>query len=259
MFWSSFDTVGPVYQAMPEFLRSTNFVNPEIMTKSPFQLAYNTSKSAFDYFPSLPSTSLDAFNKYQSTRSANMATWLSVYPFAEETADCGPDDVVFVDVGGGIGHQCVALREKYPDLKGRVILQDLEHPISGKLDHPGVEGIVHTAFDEQPVKGARFYYLRAVLHDFPDSACHTILSRLKDAMRQKSRILIDEMVLPNSGVDWAATHTDLTMMACLAAKERTQQQWERLLDDAGLMIEKQRSYNGGWSGYESITTVTRKV
>lgn len=35
-----------------------------------------------------------------STRSADMKTWLSVYPVAEETADSGLEDVVFVDVGG---------------------------------------------------------------------------------------------------------------------------------------------------------------
>jgi len=77
-------------------------------------------------------------------------------------------------------------------------------------------------------------------------------------MSEKSRILIEEMVLPNSGVDWAATHTDLTMMACFAAKERTQEQWESLLDSAGLKIQAQRTYEGGWGGYEGIITVAKK-
>jgi hypothetical protein len=99
---------------------------------------------------------MDAFNKYMSARSSDTVTWLSVYPFAEKIADCGPDDVVFVDVGGGIGHQCKSLREKYPAMKGRVIVQDLEHPIEGKIDHPGVEGMVHSFFDEQPIKGVNF-------------------------------------------------------------------------------------------------------
>jgi demethylsterigmatocystin 6-O-methyltransferase len=82
-----------------------------------------------------------------------MQTWLSVYPLREKTADCGPEDVIFVDVGGSIGHQCKALREKYPDLQGRVILQDLAHTIRGRIEYPGVEGMAHDFFDEQPVKG----------------------------------------------------------------------------------------------------------
>jgi demethylsterigmatocystin 6-O-methyltransferase len=107
--------------------------------------------------------------------------------------------------------------------------------------------------------GARFYYLRSVLHDWPDDSCQAILSRLKDAMGPKSRILIEEMVLPNTGVDWAATHTDLTMMACFAARERTHDQWERLLDSAGLQMEEQQIYKGGWVGYEGIITVAKKA
>jgi demethylsterigmatocystin 6-O-methyltransferase len=77
-------------------------------------------------------------------------------------------------------------------------------------------------------------------------------------MDHRSRILIEEMVLPNANVGWAATHTDLTMMANLAARERTQEQWEKLLDGAGLKIEEQRFYEG-WGGYEGIITVTKKV
>lgn len=33
-----------------------------------------------------------------------------------------PDDIVFVDVGGGIGQQCALLKKKYPKLLGRVVL-----------------------------------------------------------------------------------------------------------------------------------------
>ncbi|TVY80397.1 Demethylsterigmatocystin 6-O-methyltransferase [Lachnellula suecica] len=253
-----FDTIGPVYQATPAFLRSHNFTNPESAVDCPFQLAYNTTKSNFDFFPELPAESLETFDKYMSTRTAETASWLSVYPLIEEVSNCGMEEVVFVDVGGGIGHQCVALRDKYPDLKGRVIVQDLDHPIAGRIPHPSVKGMVHDFFNEQPVKGARFYYLRAVLHDRPDEPCRIILARLREALTEKSRILIEEMVLPNAGVDWAAAHTDLNMMSCSAVQERTQDQWESLLDGIGLRIVEQRSYHGGWSGYDSVITVAKK-
>ncbi|TVY30376.1 Demethylsterigmatocystin 6-O-methyltransferase [Lachnellula hyalina] len=280
-----FDTVAPAFQSAPAFLRETAFQNPANAAKSPFQLAYKTPLTAFQYFPSLPAASLAAFARYQALRSIDMSTWLSVYPFLEEVGEAGKEEVVFVDVGGGIGHQCAALREKYPQLRGRVQVQDLEHFIAQKVKHEGVEGRAHNIFEEQPIQGqylsksqhtwttlsialslmsslsylgARFYYLRAVLHDFPDIACQSILSRLKDVMGHHSRILIDEMVLPNWRVDWAATHTDLTMMACFAAKERTQEQWESLLSTTGLKIEAQRNYTGGWGGYEAIITVAKE-
>lgn len=77
-------------------------------------------------------------------------------------------------------------------------------------------------------------------------------------MGPRSRILIDEMVLPDVGVDWTATYTDLTMMASHAAKERTQAQWESLLDSVELKIEAQRPYGGGWGEYEAVMTVPKK-
>jgi len=61
--------------------------------------------------------------------------------------------VVYVDVGGGIGHQCKALRDKYPNLKGRVIVQDLGMTIHGKQEFSGVEGMAHDFFHDQPIKG----------------------------------------------------------------------------------------------------------
>jgi hypothetical protein len=44
------------------------------------------------------------------------------------------------------------------------------------------------------------------------------------------------MVLPNENVHWQATQTDLTMMSALGSKERTDEQWRTLIDEAGLKI-----------------------
>jgi demethylsterigmatocystin 6-O-methyltransferase len=44
------------------------------------------------------------------------------------------------------------------------------------------------------------------------------------------------MVLPNDNVHWQATQTDLVMMAALGSKERTDEQWRALIDQAGLKI-----------------------
>jgi O-methyltransferase domain len=82
-----------------------------------------------------------------------MPTWLSVYPVEEETKSWSPERPVFVDVGGGLGHQCAALKGTYPELPGRVILQDLPHAIQVAMTTPGVEDTVHDFFQPQPVEG----------------------------------------------------------------------------------------------------------
>lgn len=58
------------------------------------------------------------------------------------------------------------------------------------------------------------------MHDWPDDECVEILKGLAAAMKRGySKILINEMVVPNSLV---ATPVDITMMVALAACERTE-------------------------------------
>ena len=104
--------------------------------------------------------------------------------------------------------------------------------------------------------GAKYYYLRYILHDWPDEKCREILRNIIPAMGPDSVILIDEMVLPNKNVHWQATLVDLTMMACLASVERTLAHWERLLDSVGLRIVQLYTYKP--SVYECIMSVVRK-
>lgn len=50
-----------------------------------------------------------------------------------------------------------------------MILQDLPAVIDVVNDLPeGIEAWGHGSFEEQPVKGARAYFMRSILHDWPD-------------------------------------------------------------------------------------------
>ena len=80
-----------------------------------------------------------------------MPTWLSVFPVDKES-EGRKHDVLFVDVGGNLGHECANLKAKYPNLPGRVVLQDLPHAINMALQTPGVENTVHGIFTPQPIK-----------------------------------------------------------------------------------------------------------
>lgn len=57
-------------------------------------------------------------------------------------------------------------------------------------------------------------------------------------MSEDSVILLDDMVLPEKDATWRATQLDMTMMAGLAAMERSETQWYELMDRAGLEIVK---------------------
>lgn len=176
-----------------------------------------------------------------TVQRAGAITWLSAFPFKEELGDFSGKPV-FVDIGGGFGHQCIAVKEAFPELFGKLVLQDLPQTLAHVPKIDGVEVQVHNFFEPQVVKGAKFYYLRNILHDWPDDKAVIILKNLIPALGPDSRILIDDMVLPNEKVHWQATQMDLMMMAALGSKERTNQQWEELIDAAGLKILKITPY-----------------
>lgn len=102
---------------------------------------------------------------------------------------------------------------------------------------------------------ARAYYMRYIMHDYPDEKCHRILRNTMAAMGSNSVILIDDMIVPNKGAHLHTTDRDIEMMVNFAAVERTQSQWESLFSSAGLRVLKSATYNEE-SG-ESIQIVGR--
>lgn len=102
-----------------------------------------------------------------------------------------------------------------------------------------IERMNHDFFAEQPVKGARAYYMHSVLHDWPDDKCNIILSRLTEAMKRGySKLLINENVIPSTDAWWETTGLDMVMMNLCSSKERTDEDWKVLLGCNGLKIIK---------------------
>jgi hypothetical protein len=195
-------------------------------------------------------------------------SWLTVYPVAEQAKGCDPSRAVYVNIGGGVGHQCAQFKQRFPDIPGRVILQDMPHSIANALPTPGVENIVHDFFQPQPIKGefdplckpvfpfgqtsdyfhdmdlgAKFYFLRGVFHNHPPHKVIKLLENTKAAMASDSVMLIDEMIPPEMGAHVDALSMDLTMMTAFAGMERSEAQWRSILDEAGLKLIKTYEYN----------------
>ena len=256
----SFDTVGPVFQELPDYLAETKYNNITDNGKTVIQKAYNMDLPGFVWFPSQPKR-FAYFQQVMTVQRAGALDWLSVFPVEKEISgwSANPDKALLVDVGGGFGHQCLAFKAKYPKLPGRLILQDIPQTLEHVQPMESVEKMVQNFFEPQAIKGksrwlknheqlafrcphannvpgAKFYYLRNILHDWPDDKCIAILRNLVPAMDKDSRILIDDMVLPDTGVHWQATQLDLTLMAALGSVERTKEQWYALMKSAGLKI-----------------------
>ncbi|KAF2968701.1 hypothetical protein GQX73_g4910 [Xylaria multiplex] len=238
----------PALAVLPQFLRDTGYSNITDKANYPWYLGHQTDKQFFEWIEDRPNV-LRHFMVWMRSQRDGLPIFLDAIDFKEEFASHGVNEntAVFVDIGGSFGHQCVRLRKRHPDLIGRVILQDREEVIQQAKTRPipGFEGIIpqaHDFFTSQPIKGARAYYLRHVLHDWPDNECIEILKNIKSAMTQESRILIDEIVLPEYGAHWRATQLDLAMGGCFAGMERSQVDWEILLNKANLRTVKVIKY-----------------
>ena len=90
-----------------------------------------------------------------TVQRAGTPDWLSVFPVKEEvgTWSAEPNKALFVDIGGSFGHQCRAFKAKYPNLPGRVILQDIRQTLEQVLPIEGVEIIVQNFFEPQAITG----------------------------------------------------------------------------------------------------------
>jgi hypothetical protein len=85
--------------------------------------------------------------------------------------------------------------------------------------------------------GARFYYLRWVIHDWNQELCSTILSRLGQALEPGySKILINESIVPEEAPSTYLATADLNMMSFAAGMERTEKLHQEYISNAGLKI-----------------------
>ncbi|KAK8038298.1 hypothetical protein PG994_015065 [Apiospora phragmitis] len=146
------------------------------------------------------------------------------YPVQQRLIDgfdaSSKDAAMFVHIAGGVGHYTDAFRAAFPDVPGRLVLQDLPLVISQIRElRPRIERMGHDFLEEQPIKGERAYYMHFVLHDWPDETCIRIVNRLKAAMRPGySRLLVHEHVIPETGADSEATALNLIMTTCFSSK-----------------------------------------
>ncbi|KAI9649720.1 hypothetical protein NHQ30_002301 [Ciborinia camelliae] len=231
----TFHIGGPTYQALPEFLEKHKYQN-HTGGKFAWNMGANTDLDFFSWAQQ-NQQSLQWFQQLMSVPRED--DWLDVVPVISE----GMSDVILVDVGGGMGQQCARLVARFPELENKVVLQDRPETIKIAPPIKGVKAMGHDFFTPQVVNGAQFYYLRTVLHDWEDDEAVQILKNLIPAMAPGSKILIDEMVLPNTGVHWWSACLDLHMYAMLGAMERNEEQWHSLLDKAGLQITEISTYS----------------
>ena len=230
-----------VASEFPDFLRETNYVNPTDKDKSAWKYAYKTDQHFFDHINSPgQERKLEAFSNHMQFKTVGLK-WYEVPGIMEAAfgdTKIGEQDALLIDIGGNGGHDLIGFHTAHPSLSGRLILQDLPAIIqsvdSAPLAQQDIEVMGHDFFTPQPIHGAKAYYLKMCLHDWPDQQCIQILSQLKGALKPGySKILLNEIVIPDEKAGWFETSVDILMMQVHSAQERREREWIGLVDAVG--------------------------
>jgi hypothetical protein len=190
------------------------------------QLKPVRGQEIFDYFATEEGAAeSEAFTRFLAGFNRDLAQ------HAARVVDTTGVDLA-VDVGGAGGSMVMALMSANPNLRGAVL--DLEHVAAdarreaerqGLLDR--FEFITGDFFAEAPV--ADLYLLKNVLHDWPDDRCDAILSRIRAAAAPGARLIIAETVIDDNAPSQIQTEFDLTMLALAGGRERTIDEFQKLL------------------------------
>jgi demethylsterigmatocystin 6-O-methyltransferase len=227
---------GPVCAALPQWLKENNYQDMNDTKNLPFHKALGTDLTPFEHLKKDPEQ-MKALGHVMVLDGVQ--SWVSSYPVQQELKGFTPssNSAVLVDIGGGFGQHSVQFKEKFPNVEGRIVVQDLPSTLAHLPKRPaGIEFEEYDFFTPQPIRGAKFYYLRHIMHDWPDKDCIRILENIIPAMGPESMILIDDVALPETNVPWQVSAMVVMMMAALGGCERTKDDWESLLDRAGLKI-----------------------
>lgn len=175
------------------------------------------------------------FNQTMTEGTASVApTIATAYDFTASST--------LVDVGGGHGQMLASILQAYPNLSG--VLFDLPHVVAGApslLEAAGVanrcEIVGGDAFTTVPA-GYETYLLSRVIHDWDDEHALALLSRCRQAMQHRGKVLLvaERVILSDVAPSLLVLEADTQMLVVAGGKERTDVEFRALFAAAGFEL-----------------------
>jgi hypothetical protein len=147
-----------------------------------------------------------------------------------------------VDVGGGYGALLPPILKANPGLRGMVFdlprCADGAKALATKLGLADRYTFVGGDFFTDRLPAADAYLIKSVIHDWDDERSVAILRNIAAAMGPESVLLVVEPIVPErpgaSPLDGMLAHTDLNMLVVTGGRERTEADFRKLVERAGL-------------------------
>jgi hypothetical protein len=205
-------------------------LHKSVMTGQP---AFNLQQGMgfFDYLGSHPEC-----GRWFDRGMANFAA-------AENPAIAGAYDFSrfshIIDIGGGQGGLLAEILKIHP--KVHATLFDLPQVVQNPfyLSKEGLDGrwtAVGGDFFQSVPTGGDAYLMKRILHDWSDDQCVRILRCCRQAMDDRSRLLVVDAVVPAGNVPHPSKVMDILMMVLASGYERTEQEFKDLFEKAGLKL-----------------------
>ncbi|KAJ4335838.1 hypothetical protein N0V87_005820 [Didymella glomerata] len=229
---------------LPEYFGKEGYKNPDDQNSGPAQFGHNIpGQDLWPYIAANPKL-LNAAHAFFEGDRGSRPLWVDWFPVQQKLLDdvsrpLNADEILYVDVAGGRGHDLLDFKAKFSDYPGKYVLMDLPHVVEDKtLTLDGVEKKSFNFFQDQVVPNARIYYMKFILHDWNEELCLKLLKNVTAGMKKGySTLIVEDFILPVKGASLLPALWDMEMMALLSAMERTERQWISLFEQAGLEIE----------------------
>lgn len=142
---------------LPDWLQSNQYEDPVGTLPTAWSSTVPTDKHPYGWLADNP-WALTLAQAHMRIQREGRPLFFDALDFEQRFGqDTTSSTVLFVDVGGSLGTQSLTLRKRYPDLPGRVILQDrpevIEQVRAVLTSSVKVESEVYDIFKPQPVKG----------------------------------------------------------------------------------------------------------
>jgi len=152
---------------------------------------------------------------------------------------------VVADLGGGGGSLILAVLELHPHLRGMLVdreasVEAAKTRFAGEKIYSRCELLVSDLTQSVPA-GADVYMLKHFLHGYRDAEAITILKNCRAVIPENGTLLVIEFILPPL-VSQADPNleghlmSDLNMLAVTGGRERSEREWQTLLQAAGFRI-----------------------
>lgn len=191
-------------------------------------------KGAFDYMGSEPELGAIFNDAMTSVSELAIAPVVAAYDFSRFGT--------IADVGGGHGRLLAAILQATPQSRG--VLYDLPQVVDGAPAMLGKYGtadrvrvIPGSFFDSVPA-GADAYVMKNIIHDWPDAEALSILRNVRAAATPGTTLLLIEGVIPDHDREFLGKWTDMEMLIGIAARERTEDDYRKLYQEAGFRLTR---------------------